>query len=385
MFIGIKKMFKSVDEITDYYGFELDTTKYNSESVLKIFNDNGIIFSSENSKYTYLKGLYYKYVECSYNEMTYNFMQAILLGNSDAKLQLEYFYKDKFPNMTNKKINELIETLKKCFYIRNGIFKYDVGSNMLHFSKAAKLGSTFAIYEIAYYLYRTADNYDKMVRYCFKGINLGDKDCMVLLGNYFAARGSNKKYKYYSMFLNQEGAKLDRINNTNTSSILLIDVCLLIENVTSKMKNQISEIVRNFDFKEEIIHHLNTKFQTTKMNEYLYNKCIIEQLDSEYKPDYELIFIDLNGDMMKYTVHSFILDSDFFRVQIDGNFIKSKTCNLEVSSFKIANVLVEFLYLQKINFRKLSQIDIDELNIIADQYQLDNLTLRIKYYQLFNL
>lgn len=112
----------------------------------------------------------------------------------------------------------------------------------------------------------------------------------------------------------------------------------------------------------------------------LYEKYIKKNIkcDDGYITDFKIIAI--GEEIREYYIHSFVLDSQFFEVLIDGQFTKIKQVTMNIDNFQVIDDLFLWLYLGKINFNDRDRIS--NLLKIANEFMFVELEklLKMKIY-----
>jgi TPR repeat protein len=299
---------------------------------------------------------YHKTVTNNYVEMTKDYMMAIELGDTDAMNSLAYYHQ--------YTTEDYVEMTK-------------------YYMMAIELGDTNAMNSLADYHKYTTNNYIEMTKYYMMAIELGDTSAMYNLAHYhqYNTKDHVEMTKYYMMAI-ESGHTI---------------------NIREIYGDKTFEIMENYydskDVHTDIFLKLYTKeFQSTngkqyisdslkkiektvsKIAKYIYEKYIKvnEACTSLYKTDFTIIGV-VDGIVKNYSIHSLFLDSEYFCVLIDGEFMETKSITIDVSSFLILDILIKYLYINELDSKNMSIEQIMELRTIADQYDFNGLFIRCNW------
>jgi hypothetical protein len=122
-----------------------------------------------------------------------------------------------------------------------------------------------------------------------------------------------------------------------------------------------------------------TMKKVSKLNIYIYEKYIINNEPcNTIITDFTIIGI-ANGNVKEFYIHSMILESNYFCILIDGEFKQQKSITIEVSSFKIIDILLKYLYLSEIDFTNITIDEITELHNLSDEYEFESLIVQCNW------
>ena len=369
-----------------------------------------------------LKGAYHQHVTKEYEEMKKFYKCAINLGNSTAMNNLGYYHQN---------VTEDYEEMEKYFLMaigeNNMIAMHNLGyyhqnvSNDFdkmekYFLMSIELGNSDSMHNLGTY-YKKLGNYELMEKYFLMAIGQNNCSAMHKLGNHHQQYGNYEEMKRYyksSIELGHSGSmcnlalyyqKIGEYEEMKKYYLMAIELgnhvamnnlgffyekqenyeemknyyLMAIKNGNlSALNNSIRyHSTHNVEFDFEIIENLNdTIVKITKnMKTYLENQFILfnprniikniyNKVNTDFcKSDFEII-----TQNKTYEVHSFVLDSEYFVCLTSGPFENKRNIKIEVENEKTIEILLEYLYLGKFEWKELEIEIMCELEKICDEY-----------------
>lgn len=431
-------MFNSIEEISEAHNLEFRPEE--EEYVIKVFNGEDVPYNIITSR---LKAGYYWSVKNDIDLAEKNFLDLFKLGDVNSLIDLISYYlygKEIYATENQGKLEKYFsmgiktgnrEIIRMYAQYHYGVTRnYKVMEEYLSILIESDIKDKFyldATYIYAKYHYHITENYEQMKKYCFIGIELNDHKFMNFYGDYFYYKSDYDLMEYYYLkaielgnmhslfsYINFQrnmigdcekcfkyliiGFNSAEKENLKQLCSILEDLCvsenkyifrILEQNFKKSTSQAVAGLFKKLLQNSEIFDYVNNyriKFKSTHINQKLYEKYIVQNLKCDtYINDFELVCENYDGKTKIYYLHSFILNSKYFEILIDGNFERTKTCNMNVSSFYVVDLLIKFLYLGNLDFSDIPKSDIGELGEIADQYGFEELTERLKYYIYFDL
>jgi TPR repeat protein len=416
-------MFTSIEEINDKYKFSVIKDNVNVPDVLTLFNTGTIHVTNEKLSASQLHtyGLYYCYVTKDYIKTQLFLKMAVDLGYPNAMVSLgSYHYK------ITKDYDEMIKYYLMAINLGHtkamynlGIYHYkitkDYDEMIKYYLMAVDLGHVNVMFNLGIYHENITEDYDEMIKYYLMAINLGHTNAMYNLGHYHShiTKDYDEMIKYYLM----------AIDLGHTSA--MFNLGIYYQNITKDYDEMIKYYLMAIDlgesdaqkkleqkyggkktfeildthYESKILHTDDfLKIYTKEFNKYsvkilpndvkdwnqykhIYEKYVVncEPCTNLYAPNFTIIGIDSDNNKKNYCIHAIVLNSEYFSILIDGEFTQQNDVTINVSSFKILDVLIKYLYLFIVDYQNLSIENVEELLKLADEYEFKSLITKCKY------
>ena len=327
-------------------------------------------------------GFYYKYLEKDYNMMKKYYLMAIELGTSNAMLNLGNYYKDleKDYNMMKKYYLMAIDLGSASAMINLGFYyqtlEKDYNLMKKYYLMAIELGNVSAMNNLGDYYQTLEKDYDKMKKYYLMAIGLGNQQSMNNLGNYYQTveKDYNLMEKYFIMAIELENLQaMNNLQKFYKSKINeFFEKLLSIENKNKLIEDKLSEISKTLEYKNEIIKN-SLILDLYKESKDTFFRDIVEYIPQDF-----LLKVISENEKRNYFIHSFILDSEYFKILMNGKFERKKKLKIEVAYFETIDYLLEYLYTGVLD-ETIPETNLEDLKEIADIYAF------IELYKLCNI
>lgn len=333
-------------------------------------------------------GDYYN-VEKKYDLMKKYYIMAIDLNNSTAMFKLGYYYQDIDVNIGLMEKYYLMaadqHNLSACnnigFYYSNKIENHELAKK--YYMMAIKLNCTVSMFNLAFHYTEIEKKYDLVEKYYLMAIALNDIPSMHNLAQcyhmIFDTKNDNLAIKYYTMAIELNYKKslvnLELYFNDDIEFFKFLINLKKTKIITDKI-SALKSIFKAYMIKCKLLNNLNNSSMLLFTN-YLYNLYVQHNIknDDGYKTDF-VLNISYNNEIKIYYVHSFVLNFEYFRILIDGNFNKQTMMNINVLHSDTAYDFIKFLYTNEfdVDYDNLNYDRIHSLFVLADNYGINCLS-----------
>lgn len=257
------------------------------------------------------------------------------------------------------------------------------------YEKASEEGNSEALYQLGKFYFNT--DKEKSLEYYKKSAKMKNANSIMALVDYWneilslskeTEQFLDKCVTYFLILIDL--GKLDFVykilnQRMNSEYITLIQCILDNEDSNNYHMNtyfyiNFAKYVDNYEYIENSIDDMNDAITTETSNiilKHLYEKYVKPNIKCEkgYISDF-IIYAICDDVTYEYYCHSFAFNSEYFRTMIDSNFAGTNSITINVSSLKVIDSFLEYIYLGTLS------IDIsliDELISISREYLFKDL------------
>ena len=225
----IFEMFNTLEDLFDFFGYELNNIKYyamHQDKILDIYNNGNIEQYQNNEKLFLWIGNYFNDIKHDYVKMKEYYLMAIDKECVVAMYNLAVYYE-----FTEQDYDKM-----KKYYLM-----------------AIKYGSSDSMFALGYYYFEKKD-YDKMKEYLLMAIKWGNSNAMYCLGEYYQYTEINyeKMKEYYLMAI--EFGNLNTVSN-------LCDYYKYIKDYNNAKKYYLMAIEQGNLYVTTLLHEITTPLE----------------------------------------------------------------------------------------------------------------------------
>lgn len=266
-----------------------------------------------------------------------------------------------------------------------------------YYNEAMKLNRSYFMYKIGSYHQYITNDYEKMKYYYDIAINLGNTNAMNNLGKYYQNESGDHNTRDYTLMKVYYKMAI-KLNDSDAMFNLgwyyeFVDVnyeksfkYYLKAMSNGDLKALSAYIYHNYfhekpfiiDFDVNVFYGKIYKFDTEIIN-YIKKEIVLFNVPNiiydiyNKKVDFCVSDFKIITNNEIFNIHTFVLDSNYFKNLLSGKFISKREINMGETSEKTIKILLDYLYLGIFDFENISYEILDELEEICDEYEFLNL------------